>query len=49
LRGEKDPHNPKQSPRPVYKSKTYATWNQKAVIESVNFINFKSEKTACGA
>lgn len=49
LQGGKDPHNPSASKRPVYKAKTYATWNNKAVIENVNFHNFKSENTACGA
>jgi hypothetical protein len=44
---EKEPHNPKSSPRPVYKVKTYSTWNSKAVVQNVTFINFK-EKTACG-
>jgi hypothetical protein len=47
--GKEDPHIPTKSPRPVYKIKSYATWNSKAVIKNVNFINFKSEKTACGA
>lgn len=49
LRGAKTPHNPATSPRPVYKVKTYGTWNQKAVIENVTFSNFKTETTACGA
>lgn len=49
VRGSKDPHNPAKSPRPIYKVKTYGTWNSKAVINNVNFHNFKSEFTACGA
>ena len=47
--GKDDPHIPLAFERPVYKIRSYATWNSKAVIKNVNFINFKSEKTACGA
>ena len=35
--------------RPVFKSTSYATWNQRAIIENVQFSNFLSTKTACGA
>jgi hypothetical protein len=45
----KEPHNVAASKRPVYKIKKYSTWNNKAVIENVHFLNFKSPTTACGA
>lgn len=42
-RNDKPPHNPSASARPVYKQKSYSTWNAKAIIENVQFINFKSD------
>ena len=36
------------SARPLYKIKAYATWNARGFLDNVNFINYKSEKTACG-
>lgn len=48
VRSPKDPHNPSASARPVYKLKSYATWNGKALIESTTYYNFKSATTRCG-
>ena len=49
LKNSKTFHIEMMSARPVYKCKSYSTWNSKAVLENVNFINFKSESTACGS
>lgn len=49
LKSPKTPHIEMMSSRPVYKCKSYHTWNSKSVLENVNFINFKSENTQCGS
>ena len=49
IRSGKPPHIPSASKRPIYKIKNYETWNTYAVIDTVNFLNFKSDSTACGA
>jgi len=48
LRNKKSPHLPEASPRPVYKAKSYHTWNGKVSIENMNFINFKAA-TSCNS
>jgi hypothetical protein len=44
-----DPHLPSSSSRPVWKIKSYATWNSKAYLENIQVSNFKSATTVCGA
>jgi len=48
LRKDKTPHNPSASARPVYKIKSYHTWNGKVITENTTYNNFKSELTSCG-
>jgi hypothetical protein len=50
-RGSKgfDWHIPASSPRPIYKYKSYASWFSTAFLDTVQILNFKSAKTACGS
>ena len=47
--GKDDPHIPSASARPIEKIKNFTTWTCIATTKNVNFYNFKSATTSCGA
>jgi len=47
--GSKDPHITSPSSLPMYKIKSYGTFNADTIIKTVTFNNFVSNETACFA